>query len=432
MNLRRALEAADLHRLLLAREIGKPQHRPRLCFIGKRCDFSRSAAFRFNMLCAAGAPQSRKDVIDGIDRRIPAIETRLHVIGLAVDKALRPGHRPQRNRIKPALRRRGHKAEIPGGREQAALPRIHVGQADAAIVGIGRYLRPIGIVAAGNAGWPHVIGRRADHGARRGDDPRQGFKRFHDREVVGRMHDGACRMGDEIKHALGRGLAVQFGEIGEHAAAQRHAGKCLARRRRHLFIGRPPGPRRIGLEGFEIMHLRDHDRIRLEAGRAQRAGNGVNFFRQPAPLPAERFPASPECRCAPSSARKRRCRFRLALLAAIDLANQLAPASPRRSGRPCRAHAALPPSERRRRWTASVPWPCPASRKSRRPTFDDVFAVRLAREGKRDRLGEGLALLQRIGPGIKQRAAHRSCRRHPSSCGGPPSRTCCPPSAPSP
>ena len=60
---------------------------------------------------------------------------------------------------------------------------------------------------------------------RRGDDRGQRLQRLHHRAVVGGVDDRAGRVGDEVEQLGRRSLAVELGEVGEHAAAEADAGK---------------------------------------------------------------------------------------------------------------------------------------------------------------------------------------------------------------
>src|SRR5262245_48433943 len=101
-------------------------------------------------------------MIGGIDRCTAAIEPRLLIASLTVDQALWAGGRGERNGIETIPCRSRRQAEQPDGAVEPALARVHVGEAHAAIAGIGCDRRAIRVIAAGNAGGAEMIGRLAD------------------------------------------------------------------------------------------------------------------------------------------------------------------------------------------------------------------------------------------------------------------------------
>ena len=66
----------------------------------------------------------------------------------------------------------------------------------------------------------------AEQGTARPDDERQAFDGFGHRAIVSGVDDGARGVADEIKQGRGRRLAIEFGEIGETAAAE----QCVRKR----------------------------------------------------------------------------------------------------------------------------------------------------------------------------------------------------------
>jgi hypothetical protein len=56
--------------------------------------------------------------------------------------------------------------------------------------------------------------------AHRGGDVRQSFDCLHHRSVVRGMHDGRCGEGNEVQQVERRPLAIEFGEMREHAASE--------------------------------------------------------------------------------------------------------------------------------------------------------------------------------------------------------------------
>ena len=86
------------------------------------------------------------------------------------------------------------------------------------------------VVACANAAGAHMVGFAAAEMLGCLNLPRQGFQGFHHRTVVGRVHDGAGGVGDEVQRLRGWAFAVEFGEKRKHAAAQCRRRKGFASR----------------------------------------------------------------------------------------------------------------------------------------------------------------------------------------------------------
>ncbi len=116
----------------------------------------------------------------GVDRRpFDRTEMGLSIVGAPVDEPERAGNRAHRHRRQPAIGAPGDIAERPRGVEKAALARICVCEANAAVRRVGGHALAIGIASSRHGAGTDVIGLVADHGSGRCDDRRQGFEGLH-------------------------------------------------------------------------------------------------------------------------------------------------------------------------------------------------------------------------------------------------------------
>ena len=197
--------------------------------VGERGDCRGLCRFRGDPLAAVRLGEPGDDMKDRIDLSAGIVEPWLRVVGAPIDDAGRPGCRPHRERSNAAGAKGGDVAQRPRRAEQPPLARVHVGEAHPAIARIGGDAGAIGIVAAGNGARSNVIRLAGDHRLGRLDHIGQRLERLHHRNVIGGVNDRASRVSHEVEEPGGWRLAVQLGEIREHAAAELHAGKCRAR-----------------------------------------------------------------------------------------------------------------------------------------------------------------------------------------------------------
>ncbi len=259
-------QALDQDLARLVGEVGEPQDRPVRPLIGDRLDQRALGPFGRQARPPGRRRHAAQHMVARIDAAAAPVEPGLGERHLGIDQAELADRRREGDRVDPAGRHVGDVAELPGGAEQAALARVHAGERDPAVLRIAGRRGAVGIVAGAERAGPDPIGLAAGEGAGAGDHMGQRFQRLHHRDVVGGMHDRAGGVDHEIQQLGRRPLAVQLGEIREHAAAERLAGEGGARRAVDLGglgAGRPDA---AGQGAFQIRGRADRQLGELDAG----------------------------------------------------------------------------------------------------------------------------------------------------------------------
>ena len=246
------------HRLILRRHVGQPEKGRALRPVGEAANACVARGSRGNQRGAGCARQPADDVVRRIDRAAPErIEVRLLCIAWTMDDAERTGRRAEAHGFNPGVGQARDIAQRPCGAEKAALSRVAFGQADAFIVRVGRECLAIRVVAAADRAGADAVGCLADEAACRGHLIGKCVVRLHHRAVVCCMRDGAGAVVHKIEQLRRRSLAVEFGEEGNHAAAQTNTGKGLAGRVVQVHQRRRRRPRATGQDALEVSDRTD-------------------------------------------------------------------------------------------------------------------------------------------------------------------------------
>ena len=204
--------------------------------------------------------ERRDDVIERHHRRpVEIVEPGLRVLGLPIDHAERAGRRAKGNRLDAERHHPRGIAQGERGAEQRAVARVLPVEGMAPVVPVGMDTRRVGVGAHADRARRDPIGLAPGEGFGRRHDVGQRLEGFHHRPVIGLVHHRAGAVGEEVEQAGIGMVAVQFGEVREHAAAKAHARKRGAGRAIGLLKA-GDAERLDGLEGeVEQPRLFGHD-----------------------------------------------------------------------------------------------------------------------------------------------------------------------------
>ena len=179
--------------------------------------------------------QRRDDVVEREHRRPrESVEPGLRVRRAAIDHAERSGRRAEGQRLDAEGRHPRGIAQGEGGAEQPAVTRVLVVEGMAPVVAVDVHARPVGVVTHADGARRDPVGLAPGQGLGRRHHVRQRLERFHHRPIVRLVHNGTGAVGEEVEQARVGMVAVQLGEVREHAAAEPDARKGGAGRPIHL------------------------------------------------------------------------------------------------------------------------------------------------------------------------------------------------------
>ena len=111
------------------------------------------------------------------------------------------------------------------------MTRIIVGHTNPLIMRVWDCAIAIRIMAHRQCGRPNPIRCLTNNSAHRTGDMGDGLKGFHNRDIIGRMHNRTKAVTDEIQHMNRRAFAIQFREKTDHPtppdAARKSQGSGL-------------------------------------------------------------------------------------------------------------------------------------------------------------------------------------------------------------